>query len=190
MVTKDRIYMTFKYLGCFLVCNILLWAMIWLIAELDQDKLELIDCFAFEYGYITKTFDYQSYLQGACTYPQICTCAVNAKWILFFYIWALPIFVFYEVFRRKIIPQQYQYLCVLGEIAFGAVICFLCQDSAPFLWFPLGNTYKIIAPMAIIMLALHSLPPKVLKVLSIIIGTIYGLYFGFYIAMIIPNFFR
>ena len=95
MVTKDRIYMTFKYLGCFLACNILLWAVIWLIAELDQDKLELIDCFAFEYGYITKTHSYQSYLQGACTYPQICTCAVNAKWILFFYIWSLPIFVFY-----------------------------------------------------------------------------------------------
>ncbi|MBR3661862.1 MAG: hypothetical protein IKN67_01115 [Alphaproteobacteria bacterium] len=190
MIAKDRIYTTFKYLGCFLVCNILLWAVIWLITELDQDKLELVDCFAFEYGYITKTFDYQSYLQGACTYPQICTCAVNAEWILFFYIWSLPIFVFYEFFRRKIIPQQYQYLCVLGEIAFGAVICFLCQDNAPFLWFPLGNTYKIIAPMAIIMLALHSLPPKVLKVLSIIIGTIYGLYFGFCIAMIIPNFFR
>ena len=89
MVTKDRIYMTFKYLGCFLACNILLWAMIWLIAKFDQDKLELIDCFAFEYGYITKTLSYQSYLQGACTYPQICTCAVNAEWILFFYIWAL-----------------------------------------------------------------------------------------------------
>lgn len=129
MVTKDRIYMTFKYLGCFLVCNILLWAVILLIAELDQDKLELIDCFAFEYGYITKTHSYQSYLQGVCTYPQICTCAVNAEWILFFYILALPIFVFYEVFRRKIIPQQYQYLCVLGEIAFGAVICFLCQGN-------------------------------------------------------------
>lgn len=86
IVAKNRIYTALKYTGGFLVCNILLWAVIWLIAELDQDKLELIDCFAFEYGYITKTLDYQSYLQGACTYPQICTCAVNANWILFFYI--------------------------------------------------------------------------------------------------------
>lgn len=190
IVAKNRIYTALKYTGGFLVCNILLWAVIWLIAELDQDKLELIDCFAFEYGYITKTLDYQSYLQGACTYPQICTCAVNANWILFFYIWSLPIFVFYEVFRRKIIPTQYAYLFVFGEIAFGLVICFFCQDSAPFLWFPIGNTYQIIAPMAIIMLTLHSLPPKVLKVFSIIIGTIYGLYYGFCIAITIPNFFH
>ena len=189
MIAKEKIYTILKYFGCFLLCNILLWAVVWLIKILDQERLELVDCFSFEYGRITEIFDYQSYLQHHCVSPQICACAVNAEWILFFYIWALPIFVFYEVFRRKIIPQQYQYLCVLGEIAFWSVICFFYQDSAPFLWFPLGNTYKIIAPMAIIMLALHSLPPKVLKVLSIIIGTIYGLYFGFCIAMIIPNFF-
>lgn len=190
MTAKERIYTTLKYFGCFLICNILLWAVIWLIAELDQDKLELIDCFAFEYRDITKTLSYQSYLQGACTSAQICICTINAKWILLFYTLTLPIFVFYEAFRRKIIPFQYAGLLILGEIAFWSVICFFSQDSAPFLWFTLGNTYKIIAPMAIIMLVLHSLPPKVLKVLSIIIGTVYGFYYGFCIAMIIPCFFH
>lgn len=39
IVAKNRIYTALKYTGGFLVCNILLWAVIWLIAELDQDKL-------------------------------------------------------------------------------------------------------------------------------------------------------
>ena len=38
IVAKNRIYTALKYTGGFLVCNILLWVVIWLIAELDQDK--------------------------------------------------------------------------------------------------------------------------------------------------------
>ena len=189
MVQKDKIYTALKYIGNFLLCTVCFGFVMLLISEFDQDKQELTKCFLFESGRITKTFDYPSYLQGYCYYPRICACAVTAEWILFFYIWALPIFVFYEVFRRKIITAQYTYLFVFGEISFWAIICFFSQDNIPYIWFSIDNTYKFIAPMAIIMLALHSLPPKVLKVLSIIIGIIYGLYWGFCIIMIIPNFF-
>lgn len=190
MIAKQKIFTALKYIGYFALCNVLLWLITLLIAELDQDKLELINCYAFEYGRITETFDYQSYLQGHCIYPKICTCALTSAWIIFFYILALPIFVFNEVFRRKIIPYQYAYLFVLGEIAFWSMLCFISQDSAPVLWFPLDNTYKIITPMSIIMLTLHSLPPKVLRALSIIIGTIYGIYCCTMMLMMLPNFWR
>ncbi len=187
MVRQEKILAILKYIGCFLLCNVLLGLVMLLIATLDQEKLELTECFLFEAGRIKETFDYQGYLQGYCYYPRICACVATSEWILFFYIWSLPIFVFYEVFRRKIIPIQYAYLFVLGEIAFWSMLCFFSQDNIPYKWFAVDNTYKFAAPLAIILLTLHSLPPKVLRVLSIIIGIIYGLYVGFWGVIILSN---
>lgn len=189
MEHKEKISVILKYLGAFLFCNILLCFVMWLITELDKEKLELIDCFVFENRKIKEIFDYQSYLQGHCSYSQMCACAITSEWILMFYIWALPIFVLHEFIKRKIVSETYRYLCAFGEIAFWLIVWFLKQDNAPYLWFTLKNTYEFIAPMAIILLSLNALPLKVLKILAIIIGAIYGVYWGFLIVMIIPNFF-
>ena len=186
---KAKIYTALKYLGAFLLCTVLLALVMCLIFVFDREKLELVECFLFESGHIKEIFEYQSYLQGHCTYPQICACSVTSEWILFFYILALPILVFYEFIKRKIVPQQYQYLCVFGEIIIWSIICYFAQDHIPHKWFAVDNTYKFMSSMAIIVLMLHSLPSKVLKALSVVIGIIYGLYFGFIVAMILPNLF-
>lgn len=186
---KEKIFTVLKYVGAFLLCTILLTFVIWLLEVFDQDKLELTKCFLFEAGRIKETFDYQSYLQGYCQYSQICACVVTSEWILFFYIWALPIFVFYEVLRRKIVPPQYRYLCVFGEIAIWSILWYFNQDNIPYKWFAIGHTYRFMAPMTIILLVLHSLPAKVFRIVSMIIGIIYGLYYGTVALMMIPNFF-
>lgn len=178
-----------KYIGVFLIFTILLHLVMLLIAIFDQDRLELIDCYSFKYGQIIEEFDYQSYLQGHCVINEMCACSETSEWILIFYIYSLPIFVFYEFFRRKIVLAKYSYLCILGEIMVWTLIWYINQHNAPYTWFIIHNVYRFIAPLAIIMLTLYILPSNILKVVSIIIGAPYLIAVLFFISIVISNIF-
>lgn len=187
MSDKEKIYSILKYLGGFLFCNILLWAVMRVIVELDQDKQELINCFVLEYGYIKETFDYQSYLQGYCAPSQICACTPTSEWIILFYLMSLPIFVVYELLRRKIVLEKYSYLCVLGEIVFWSILCYNSQDDITYKGFLAESTYKVVSPLAIILLILHSLPQKVLKIAAVVVGIVYGIFCTIILISVLLN---
>ena len=189
MVQKDKIYTALKYIGGFLLCTVcfLLVCSFWTILGYEHPYY-YTDCFELQNGYIIGEVSFDAD-HVYCYYPQVCACVSNNAYIMAFYTLALLVIVLYEMFRRKIISKQYRFWCVFGDIIIWSFLYYMTLNNSFHWTIRLEYTYKFIVPMAIIMLLLNCLSAKDFKVLSIIIGIIYGLLFGTFIVLIIPNFF-
>lgn len=143
---------------------------------IHDENGETENCFIFEAGKMIE----QIISDGKCNYyyPKECVCVAGAFIITIFYIFSLPVFMFYTMLRRKVVAEKYAYLCVLGELVLWSLASFYTSSSAANTHFNLEHTYYFMAPMAIIMLTLYILPPKVLKILTIIISAMFLLYFS------------
>ena len=189
MEAKKRIYTALKYLWCFIFCTICFCLIFCFWNILGYDHFyDYTDCFELQNGYITREVLFDGN-HVYCNYQQVCACVSNNTYIIAFYILALPVIVIYELFRRKIIYKQYRFFCVLIDIFVWSSFYYLILNSN-FNWIVrIEYTYKFIAPMAIIMLLLNCLSSKDFKVISTIVGTIYGLLIGIFIVLNISNFF-
>ena len=178
-----------KYIGSFLLCTVC-FCLIFCFWELlaHEHPEYYTDCFELQNGYISGKvlFDADHVY---CNYSKICACVTNNAYTIAFYILAPSVIVLYESFRRKIISKRYRFLCVSGDIFVWSLLYYLILNSN-FNWIiRLEYTCRFMTPMAIIMLLLNCLSSKDFKILSVIIGIIYGLFLGTFIILIIPNFF-
>ena len=172
---KSRIKAILKYVGAFMLFNIGLFLVPGVLDFIIHDENgETENCFIFEAGKMIE----QIISDGKCNYyyPKECVCVAGAFIITIFYIFSLPVFMFYTMLRRKVVAEKYAYLCVLGELVLWSLASFYTSSSAANTHFNLEHTYYFMAPMAIIMLTLYILPPKVLKILTIIISAMFLLY--------------
>lgn len=187
---SEKKYIFLKYIAEFIFCTILFILIIQIIALLDSQKQEMFNCFLFEGEKIQKTFDYPSYIQGYCPYPQKCACLPDTGFIVLFYILAFPVFIIREWISRKHFLQQYAYFFILGEVLIWGAIYYVTQGNSPSLCVSLQNTWQALYPSAIVMATLHSLSSKILKLISKMTAILYGLFICFWGIVALYNFFN
>ena len=188
MTQKEKIRSALKYVGCFLFCTICYGLIFCFWETLGYNHPEYYeDCFELQNGYIIgeASFDADNVY---CKHPQVCACLPNDAYIWVFYILAPLVIVIYETLRRKIIAERYRVLYVLCHIFIWSFLYYLLLDSNFHWTVRLVYICKFMTPMAIIMLLLNSLSAKDFKMLSVIVGIIYGILIGIFLILILPNF--
>lgn len=187
MMQKRTIYATLEYMIAFLLCTVCLYGIACFLMMLDQENPEFTDCFLLKGGQIVREVFFDG-IKVDCGYGEVCACLPNGSYLTAFYLLAFPVFLVYGFVRDRIVCHKYSWLFILSEICIWGVLCYWTLNHDFYKYFAWHSVSKFMMPMAILMFTLQLIPPKILKVVSIIIGIIYAVLIASVLVMILPNF--